>query len=140
MVDALTREQRSRAMSRIAGKDTAPELYVRRALHAAGFRFRLHRRDLPGSPDIVLPKHRTVVLVHGCFWHSHDCPRGARPRSNTAFWTAKLDRNLERDRAVQACLEGLGWRVETIWGCALAEGVRNVLMRLHASAVIEPLR
>src|SRR5690349_6557163 len=98
-------------MSRVRGRDTAPELRVRCALHAAGFRFRLHRRDLPGRPDIVLPAFRTAVFVHGCFWHAHDCPRGRRPASNSAFWAAKLEKNVARDRDAAAALVWLGWTV-----------------------------
>ncbi|QGP77768.1 DNA mismatch endonuclease Vsr [Sphingomonas sp. CL5.1] len=134
MADHMTPEQRSRAMSRVGGKDTAPELYVRRALHAVGLRFRLHRRDLPGKPDMVLPRHRTVVLVHGCFWHGHDCPRGARPQSNQEFWAAKLDRNIDRDHSTRIRLEALGWHVETVWECALDLGVERIVRRLQPSA------
>jgi DNA mismatch endonuclease, patch repair protein len=120
-------------MSRVAAKNTAPEIYVRKALHAAGLRFRLHRRDLPGSPDIVLPKYGVVVLVHGCFWHSHDCVRGARPRSNVDFWTSKLDRNRERDQTNRQQLEALGWKVQTIWECTLDKGVQQILAHVQAS-------
>ncbi|AZO21575.1 DNA mismatch endonuclease Vsr [Mesorhizobium sp. M1E.F.Ca.ET.045.02.1.1] len=141
MVDRLRGEQRSRIMARVGQKNTAPELFVRHALHAAGLRFRLHRRDLPGSPDLVLPKHRMVVLVHGCFWHGHNCPRGRRPRSNVEFWTPKLKRNMERDQVVRTKLEALGWRVVIVWECALEEGVQLVLSQLHVSAgAIEPER
>lgn len=140
MVDRLTREQRSRAMARVRGKHTVPELVVRRALHAAGLRFRLHRRDLPGSPDLVLPKHRVVVLVHGCFWHGHDCRRGKRPQSNVEFWAPKLERNMERDQLAQSKLEELGWHVVVVWECALDQGVQSVLSHVHASAAIEPVR
>lgn len=141
MADRLTQEQRSLVMSRVAGKNTAPERYVRCVLHAAGVRFRLHRRELPGSPDIVLPRYRMVVFVHGCFWHSHNCPRGTRPRSNMAFWTSKLDRNIERDRVVRSRLEALGWQVVIVWECSLDEGVHRVLRRVQALAdVREPVR
>ncbi|MVA99302.1 DNA mismatch endonuclease Vsr [Nitratireductor sp. CAU 1489] len=141
MADRLTGEQRSRVMARIGQKNTAPELFVRRALHAAGLRFRLHRRDLPGSPDLALPKHRMVVLVHGCFWHGHDCRRGMRPQSNVEFWAPKLERNMERDRQVRSKLEALGWRVVIVWECALDEGVQSILSQVYASAgAIEPER
>lgn len=107
-------------MRRIKGRETRPELRVRRALHAAGLRFRLQRRDLPGRPDMVLPALRTAVFVHGCFWHGHNCPKGTRrPQSNAEFWAAKLDRNTERDRDVQAALEEAGWAVRIVWECEL---------------------
>lgn len=120
-------------MSRIRGGNTAPELSVRRALHAAGFRFRLHVRDLAGRPDVVLPKYRTAVMVHGCFWHGHDCPRGRRPTANAEFWTQKIERNMERDEAVIVALEAAGWTVLTVWTCRLREDTRAVIDRLNAS-------
>jgi len=105
-------------MARFKGKDTKPELLVRRALHAKGYRFRLHRRDLPGSPDIVLPRHRTVVFVHGCFWHQHEgCSIGRLPRTRQEFWAEKFRKNKERDVRTKAALEGLGWQVLTVWEC-----------------------
>lgn len=118
-------------MAAVRGRDTKPEVAVRRALHAAGYRFRLHRRDLPGRPDIVLPCHRLAVFVHGCFWHGHDCRRGRRPSSNTGFWHAKLARNVERDRAAVEALTAAGWTVETVWECSLEAGVERVLARLR---------
>lgn len=121
MADRLSKEQRSRLMSRVKNKDTAPEVQVRKMLHAMGHRFRLHRRDLPGSPDIVLPKHKRVVFVHGCFWHSHTCSRGKRPGARKEFWDAKLDRNVERDREAREALENMGWRVLTVWECELKD-------------------
>jgi len=128
-------------MSRVGGKNTRPEMLVRRALHAAGLRFRIHRRDLPGTPDIVLPKHGIAVMVQGCFWHGHDCPRGRRPKSNVDFWMTKLDRNLQRDRANANALLGLGWHVVTVWECALDDGVQAVLARVQASTrAIEEVR
>ena len=111
-------------MSRIRGKDTVPELRVRRVLHAAGYRFRLHRKDLPGSPDIVLPRHRVVVFVHGCYWHRHSrCRLTTTPKTNVEFWRQKFDRNVERDRTVQAALEALGWHVVVIWECETRDPV-----------------
>ncbi len=105
-------------MSRIRGKDTKPEMAVRRYLHARGFRYRLHVKDLPGKPDIVLPRYRTVIFVHGCFWHQHPgCGHAVMPKSNAAFWAAKLRANTERDIRHRARLEELGWRVITIWEC-----------------------
>jgi DNA mismatch endonuclease (patch repair protein) len=117
-------------MSKVRGRDTEPEIRVRSALHAAGYRFRLHRRDLPGRPDLVLPRYRTVVFVHGCFWHGHDCRRGRKPSSNTGFWDAKLARNVERDQAAAKALAAAGWIVETVWECSLVAGIERVLNRL----------
>lgn len=98
-----------------------PELYVRRVLHAEGFRFKLHCRELPGKPDIVLPKYRSVILVHGCFWHAHDCRRGGAPASNIEFWSRKRAANIERDRKQIEQLAVLGWRVLVVWGCQLKQ-------------------
>lgn len=104
-------------MSRIKGRDTAPELAVRRLVHGLGYRYRLHVAGLPGRPDLVFASRRAVIFVHGCFWHQHDCPRGTRPRSNRTFWTSKLDRNRERDEAAIRTLRSLGWRVLVVWEC-----------------------
>jgi len=120
MTDLFTRKKRSEIMSRIGGKDTAPELRVRRLLHALGFRFRLHRTDLPGKPDIVLPRHNKVILVHGCFWHSHEgCPRAALPATNTEFWRTKIEKNVTRDKRVCSELCDLDWSVLIVWQCEL---------------------
>lgn len=108
-------------MARVKNKNTAPELLVRRILHRLGYRFRLHRRDLPGNPDIVLPRHHTAIFVHGCFWHGHDCPRGKRPATRPDFWNPKLDKNMERDKKNHEMLTQLGWRVVVIWECELAD-------------------
>ena len=105
-------------MSRIHSKDTQPELRVRSLLHRMGFRFRLHRKDLPGSPDIVLPKHGLVIFVHGCFWHRHEkCKGASQPKTHMEFWQAKLERNMRRDQINERRLVALGWRVLTIWEC-----------------------
>lgn len=109
-------------MRAVKGVDTAPEMTVRRLIHSMGFRFRLHRKDLPGKPDIVLPRLHRVVFVNGCFWHGHDCARGARaPKANAEYWRAKIARNSERDAANIAALEVKGWRAEVIWECQLKE-------------------
>ena len=109
-------------MARVRAANTRPEMAVRRVVHGLGYRFRLHRRDLPGTPDLVLPRHRTVVFVHGCFWHQHDCRRGRKqPESNREYWGPKLARNVERDGEACAALKGLGWRVITIWECQVRE-------------------
>ena len=118
MADTLSTEERSRLMSRIRGKDTKPELVVRRLLHAMGYRFRLHRRDLPGRPDIVLPRHSVCIFVHGCFWHLHSKCEDARiPKTRTAWWRKKLEGNAACDKRHAAALRRLGWRVLTIWEC-----------------------
>jgi DNA mismatch endonuclease (patch repair protein) len=120
MADVFTQKKRSEIMSRIGRKDTAPEIRVRRLLHALGFRFRLHRSDLPGKPDIVLPRHNKIFLVHGCFWHSHEgCPRAALPTTNPEFWRAKIEKNVTRDRRVCDELRDLGWSVLVLWQCEL---------------------
>ncbi len=109
-------------MRRVKGKDTAPELKVRTALTALGARYRLHRADLPGKPDIVMPGRRLAIFVHGCFWHGHDCARGSRvPKDNRDYWVGKVARNRARDEANCAALAALGWRVETIWECDLKD-------------------
>ena len=113
-------------MSRIRGKSTRPEMLVRRYLHAAGFRFRLHQRRLPGSPDLVLRKHNAVIFIHGCFWHQHvGCRVAHLPKTRPAYWKAKLDRNVERDARDKALLGELGWRILTVWECALATIVKR---------------
>ena len=118
MSEKLNPEQRSRNMAAVKNKNTAPEIIVRKTLHRLGYRFRLHRRDLPGNPDIVLPKYRAVIFVHGCFWHGHPgCSRASRPQTTAEFWNTKLDKNLRRDQEVQARLHALGWRVLVIWQC-----------------------
>jgi DNA mismatch endonuclease, patch repair protein len=122
VADTFTPEERSRIMSRIKGRDTKPEKIVRSLLHAMGHRFRLHRRDLPGKPDIVLPKHRKIVFVHGCFWHGHaGCPRGARPTSNIEFWNKKINANIMRDAAAQKELAALNWRHLIVWQCEIRD-------------------
>lgn len=126
-MDRVAPDVRSRMMSRVRNRDTTPELHVRRALHASGFRYRLHRRDLPGRPDIVLPALKTVVFVHGCFWHGHDCPRGRRPATNSEFWTAKLDKNLKRDQEAASALARLNWTVRIVWECQLEEATKRLV-------------
>jgi len=121
-MDVFTKEKRSRIMSKVKGKDTKPEVLVRSLLHGMGYRFRLHRRDLPGNPDIVLPKHKKVIFVHGCFWHGHKgCPRAKRPSTNRAFWNEKLDKNLRRDRQNIAELKKMHWVTLVIWTCEVKD-------------------
>jgi DNA mismatch endonuclease (patch repair protein) len=115
VVDELTR---SRMMAGIKGKNTKPELAVRRALHALGFRYRIHARNVPGRPDLTLPKFRAAIFVHGCFWHGHDCSLFRLPATRSEFWLDKIDRNRARDAHVAAELSGAGWRRLSIWECA----------------------
>lgn len=134
MPDKLTPAQRSRCMSRIRGRDTRPEILVRRGLHARGFRFRLQDRRLPGRPDVVLPKYGVAIMVNGCFWHGHKgCRYATRPKSNGEFWEAKIARNRHRDEVTAAHLEALGWHVVTIWECEL-RGASSVDARVDALA------
>jgi len=125
MTDILTPAQRSEVMSRIRGRDTKPEMTVRRTLHGLGFRYRLHRRDLPGKPDIVLTRWKTVVQVNGCFFHGHACPAFRLPSSNREFWQEKIRRNQARDEVTAEALRRQGWRVVTVWECAL-RGPRKI--------------
>lgn len=119
MADTVPPETRSRMMSGIRGKNSRPEMLVRSLLHAAGYRFRLHRKDLPGTPDIVLPKRRIVIFIHGCFWHRHSgCRLFKLPATRTDFWSEKLQANAERDRLATIALEKLGWRVLCVWECS----------------------
>lgn len=126
-------------MSRVRNRDTAPEKIVRKALFAAGFRYRLHSKHLPGCPDIVLPRYRVAVFVHGCFWHGHHCPRGRRPASNTAFWSEKIDRNIARDQATLAAIKQAGWKAKVIWQCDLERGTLRVIRDLHRLAPPAPV-
>lgn len=120
MTDPFTPEKRSAVMRAVKGRDTTPELAVRRILRAAGIGYRLGGRGLPGRPDLVMPGRRVAVFVHGCFWHGHDCARGARkPRANADYWSAKIGRNRARDAAAAAALAEAGWRVVTVWECGM---------------------
>lgn len=138
--DTVSQEKRSETMSRVKSTNTKPELRLRSALHAMGYRFRLHRKDLPGNPDIVLPKHRMIIFVHGCFWHQHPgCRKATIPQNNRDYWERKLRRNVERDGRSQEELAELGWRVLTIWECeipreekALRESLAPTLNRREA--------
>ena len=122
MADIVGREQRSRMMAGIKGKNTRPERFVRSFLHRNGFRFRLHAKGLPGRPDIILPRYRAVVMVHGCFWHRHPgCRFAYTPKSNTEFWLGKFAENTARDRKVVEALRQSGWRVFTVWECQAAD-------------------
>jgi DNA mismatch endonuclease (patch repair protein) len=125
----LTVAQRRKLMSRVRGKGSKPEMAVRSLLHRMGFRFRLHCRDLPGTPDIVLPRHRKIVLMHGCFWHRHpDCSRSTTPTSNKGFWLEKFARNVARDRGNLRDLRRLGWTVRVVWECQTVDSEKLRLM------------
>jgi len=131
--DVYDAAKRSAVMRQVKGRDTGPEKRVRKLLTGLGARYRLHRKDLPGSPDLVLPGRRLAIFVHGCFWHGHDCARGARvPKANRDYWLAKLARNRARDERATTDLAAGGWRVETIWECELKDeaGLRGRLARM----------
>ena len=133
MTDVFSPEKRSDVMRQVKAKGTSPELKVRKLLWALGARYRLHRKDLPGAPDIVLPGRKLAVFVHGCFWHGHDCARGARvPQQNRDYWTAKIARNRARDERVQGELDALGWRPLVVWECEL-KGPPALRARLDAA-------
>ena len=120
--------QKSRMMSRVRTKGTAPELALRSALHSAGIRFRLHRKDLPGKPDIVLPKYKSVIFVHGCFWHHHEgCIKSKMPKTNVDFWQDKIAANIKRDKSNQDDLAKMGWRVLVVWECNIKKDVGAVV-------------
>ncbi len=137
MPDVFSPEERSRIMAKVRGKDTSPEKLVRSLLHRMGYRFRLHATHLPGKPDIVLPRHKKVIFVHGCFWHQHEgCPRAARPSSNTDYWNRKLDRNVIRDCDNRQKLEYLGWQVLIVWECETNDQERLVKKLQHFMSVI----
>ncbi|WP_299605665.1 very short patch repair endonuclease [uncultured Tateyamaria sp.] len=129
MADIVDSRTRSRMMSNIRGRNTKPEVSLRKALHRAGFRFRINARRLPGTPDIVLPKWQTVIFVHGCFWHRHPgCRKATKPATNIEFWTQKFDANVERDAKAVAQLLSLGWRTAIVWECAVMPRIGDELI------------
>jgi DNA mismatch endonuclease, patch repair protein len=137
VADKLSAERRSANMARIRSKDTSPEIVLRKLIHGLGYRFRLHRKDLPGKPDLVFPSRRRVIFVHGCFWHQHpECREGRVPGSRLEYWGPKLRRNQERDAASQAALRGQGWRCLTVWECELKDtaGVLKTVKRFLGPA------
>ncbi len=122
MTDVFDAQKRSAVMAQVRGKNTKPEMRVRRLLTQLGARYRLHRKDLPGSPDVVLPGRKLAIFVHGCFWHGHDCKRGARaPKANADYWLTKITRNRARDITSREALQAAGWRVETLWECEMKD-------------------
>lgn len=132
MADVHSKEARSYNMSRVRSKNTNPEMLVRKYLHGKGFRYTLHNKALPGKPDIVLPKYKTVILVHGCFWHGHaDCKYFSIPKTRTRWWADKIDRNITNDKNAKNALNEAGWRVIEVWGCELKNPmITNTLDRL----------
>lgn len=133
MADIVSAAVRSRMMAGIKGKNTNPELLLRKGLHARGFRFRLHDKSLPGTPDIILPRHRAVIFAHGCFWHGHDCHLFKWPRTREEFWRAKIARNQELDAKAEATLAKTDWRYAVIWECALKGRTRLPIEAVLAS-------
>ena len=119
MTDVVDAATRSRMMSGIRGKDTSPELLIRKALHARGFRFRVHAKNLPGKPDLLLPKYKAVVFIHGCFWHGHGCRYFKIPQTRPEFWLEKIEKNRNRDALQESTLKVMGWRVLIVWECAV---------------------
>jgi DNA mismatch endonuclease (patch repair protein) len=135
MTDVYDPAKRSQVMARVKGRDTKPELQVRRLLTAMGARYRLHRNELPGAPDIAMPGRRLAIFVHGCFWHGHDCARGARvPKQNRDYWEAKIGRNRARDIRTQAGLEAIGWRSLILWECELKD---EAALKARLSAALD---
>lgn len=142
MADIKTPEERSRNMAAIKGKDTKPEIIVRKYLFSRGLRFRIHVRKLPGNPDIVLPKYKTIIFVNGCFWHGHDnCKYFRLPKSNIAFWKNKIERNIARDTRTDTQLKSLGWRVIRVWECDIKTITEreNFLAKLY-DTIINPIQ
>ena len=118
-------------MAAVRQRDTAPEMAVRRMLHGLGFRYRLHRRDLPGSPDLVFPACKKVIFVHGCFWHGHSCPKGALPKTRLEFWTTKIEKNKKRDAEALALLQTLGWQATIVWQCEISDRAGLIRRLVH---------
>ena len=130
-MDIWSKQKRSEVMSKIRGKDTKPEMILRSYLFRLGFRFRVHKKDLPGKPDIVLPKYQTVIFVHGCFWHYHDdCREGRIPSTNSKFWEEKLLKNVEKDKRHTEALQELGWKVIVVWECEIEKNIEQTLNKL----------
>ena len=130
-MDIWTKDKRSSVMSKIRSKNTKPEIILRKALFSKGFRYRIHDKNLPGKPDIVLPKYRTLIFVHGCFWHYHsDCKEGKVPKTNAKFWAEKLSKNIERDLKHNLALTALGWKIITFWECEIEKRLTAVLDKL----------
>ncbi len=136
MSDIYSKSKRSDIMSKISGKETKPEILVRKHLFSEGFRFRKNVKDLPGKPDIVLPKYKTIVFIHGCFWHGHTCKRGALPETNQEFWKEKIEKNVERDNRNISELKAKGWNVIVIWQCEIKNAELQNIRLKHLSQEI----
>lgn len=133
MVDIWSKAKRSEVMSKIRSKNTKPELLLRKALHALGYRYRIHNKLLPGKPDIVFTKYKTAIFVHGCFWHYHsECPEGRIPDTNSKFWQEKLSKNVERDLKHRQALINQGWKVIVVWECEVEKQLEEVLSKIKA--------
>ncbi len=137
MSDKLTKEHRSWNMSRIKGKDTTIEILVRKALFHDGFRFRKNVKTLPGKPDIVLPKYKTVIFVHGCYWHGHNCKEFHIPKTNSEFWVNKFNRNIENDKKHYAQLQDLGWNVIIVWECEIEKKFEETISRIESELKLQ---
>jgi len=138
-MDTHSKSVRSANMASVKGKNTKPEIIIRQLLHQRGLRFRLHRKELPGNPDIVLSKYATVIFVNGCFWHGHHCSRAKRPTSNAEFWNAKLDRNIERDKTNYKQLRDAGWKVKICWECEIRRSPHDVIEKILESISFEKI-
>lgn len=131
-MDIWSKKKRSEVMSRIRGKNTKPEIMLRSMLFRHGYRFRIHKKGLPGKPDVVLPKYKTAIFVHGCFWHFHaECREGRIPNTNTKFWKEKLSKNVEKDKRNIAALNESGWRVIVIWECEIEKDIKGVINKIQ---------
>ena len=137
MTDIVDKATRRRMMSGIRSKDTKPELLVRKALFAQGLRYRLHAKNLPGTPDLVFPAYKAAIFVHGCFWHGHDCRYFKLPSTNTAFWEEKIGKNKQRDALAQASLRKEGWRIMVVWECELKGKHKDHLLAMLASRLVK---
>jgi len=141
MADIFNKKKRSEIMSKISGKETKPEILVRKHLFAKGFRYRKHVKDLPGKPDIVLPKYKTVIFVHGCFWHGHNCKAGKLPETRKEFWEKKINDNIKRDQKNKSELEKLGWKVIVVWQCELKnKEIRDLTLEKLVKTLTEKTR
>ena len=134
LADHVDKHKRSEIMAKVRSRDTGPEMQVRRSLHRTGYRFRVHRTDLPGCPDLLFPRHRIALFVHGCFWHSHGCRKSKLPKSNVAYWSDKIQRNVNRDSRVRIQLEQQGWKWRVIWQCEIAFGLERIAKELGEGA------
>ena len=132
MADTFDTRKRSSIMRAVKSENTSPELRVRKDLHRAGFHYLLHAKDLPGKPDLVFPRYKTVLFVNGCFWHWHGCPRSRMPKSNTDYWQTKIERNVRRDRNNHARLLKCGWTVLVVWECSIDDGIQNAIAHLNS--------